>query len=85
MKSRQSGPDIHRHPWYWMFYFGIHFIASLAAMGVGFVLIFGEGETWAGLGLCGAALFALINGLGGFWELKGKIKRGGYLWEYDDR
>lgn len=85
MKSRQSDPDLRRHPIYWMFHFGFHFIMSLAAFGAGLMLIFGDAQMAPGLALCGAALFALINGLGGFWELTGKLKKRKYLREDDGR
>jgi hypothetical protein len=62
-----------------MLNFGFHLLMGAAALCAGLFIIVAEGEILPGMALCGAALFASVNGINGFHELISTKKRSGYL------
>jgi hypothetical protein len=52
----------------WGLHFGVHLVIGILGLGAGIVVV-ARGEILNGLALCGAALFAVLNGWAGYKEL----------------
>lgn len=74
---KKRGIQLWRYWPFWGLHFGIHLVLGVLGMGAGIVVVV-QGEVLSGLALCGASLFALINGWAGVKELweskKHKVK-----------
>lgn len=81
MKAKNKKPILREFSFYWLFHFGFHLFMAFVAFGAGLVVIFTEKAIVPGLALCGAAVFAFVNGINGFRELIGSKRRGKYLHE----
>jgi hypothetical protein len=71
---REKREDIHlwRHWPLWGLHFGLHLLVGIIGMGAGIVVVV-QGQILSGLALCGAALFAVLNGWAGYkalWKSK---------------
>lgn len=59
----------------WGLHFGVHLVIGILGLGAGIVVVV-QGELLNGLALCGASLFAILNGWAGYKELwKSKRKK----------
>lgn len=59
---------------FWGLHFGVHLVIGIVAMAAGLVVV-AKGQVLNGLALCGAALFAVLNGWAGYKQLWKSKKR----------
>ncbi|MCC5467495.1 hypothetical protein [Pelosinus baikalensis] len=59
---------------FWGLHFGVHLVIGIVAMVAGLVVV-AKGQVLNGLALCGAALFAVLNGWAGYKQLWKSKKR----------